>query len=538
MTAALKGGTLSWLVQPFNTEGETPTYDPDNATLLSFRSLGGGAAAPGGPAAGDGAGLAPSIRFLRRSRRTVLDGAASRPGWCARRAAGAADRHARPPGPCAHDEASAAVERARGARARAADAGRPARAAGPHRAPAPDAARHAAVARARRAPQREHAPALCGLTAASSRRSSPAGSSARSRARGVGRGAAARALAVAVGDVRSSTSWARSRSATSRRACRSACRSRRIGGRCSAPGSAARSPRSRRCRSSCSRCSTRDHFGAGRRRTRLASVAGGFLAVAARHQPRPAREAGRMSVAVVARHRACSAASARSRASCSTARSPAASGGSFPCGTLAVNLSGSFLLGVLVGAALGDDALPPRRHRAARRLHHVQHLGARRATASARTASCASGSLNFAVSLVLGVSRRLARPRARSGAVNDDYLKLTIYFGERDRADGRFLADALIDIFARHAAADQPGHARRRGLRRQAPPPHRPAAHALRGPAARRRSPSTRATRIEAALPTSSALRFDGLVTLERARMLTGHSTRSRSPATATRRPS
>ena len=72
VTAALKGGTLSWLVQPFTTEGEKPTYDPDKATLLSFRALGGGAAAPGGPAAGDGAGLAPSIRFLRRSRKTVL----------------------------------------------------------------------------------------------------------------------------------------------------------------------------------------------------------------------------------------------------------------------------------------------------------------------------------------------------------------------------------------------------------------------------------------------------------------------------------
>jgi PII-like signaling protein len=34
--------------------------------------------------------------------------------------------------------------------------------------------------------------------------------------------------------------------------------------------------------------------------------------------------------------------------------------------------------------------------------------------------------------------------------VNDDSLKLTIYFGERDRANGGFLADALIDIYARH----------------------------------------------------------------------------------------
>jgi PII-like signaling protein len=33
--------------------------------------------------------------------------------------------------------------------------------------------------------------------------------------------------------------------------------------------------------------------------------------------------------------------------------------------------------------------------------------------------------------------------------VNDDCLKLTVYFGERDRAGDRYLADALIDVFAR-----------------------------------------------------------------------------------------
>lgn len=32
----------------------------------------------------------------------------------------------------------------------------------------------------------------------------------------------------------------------------------------------------------------------------------------------------------------------------------------------------------------------------------------------------------------------------------EDGLKLTVYFGERDRAGRRFLADALIDVFARH----------------------------------------------------------------------------------------
>lgn len=34
--------------------------------------------------------------------------------------------------------------------------------------------------------------------------------------------------------------------------------------------------------------------------------------------------------------------------------------------------------------------------------------------------------------------------------MNEDCLKLTSYFGERDRVGDRFLADALIDVFARH----------------------------------------------------------------------------------------
>lgn len=35
----------------------------------------------------------------------------------------------------------------------------------------------------------------------------------------------------------------------------------------------------------------------------------------------------------------------------------------------------------------------------------------------------------------------------------EEALKLTVYFGERDRAGGRFLADALVDLFERHAVA-------------------------------------------------------------------------------------
>src|SRR5689334_17634464 len=64
--------------------------------------------------------------------------------------------------------------------------------------------------------------------------------------------------------------------------------------------------------------------------------------------------------------------------------------------------------------------------------------------------------------------------------MNEDCLKLTIYFGERDRAGDAFLSDALLDLFGRERAA-----ARYRGLRRKAATADPAAAHTVRGPAAR-----------------------------------------------------
>ena len=37
--------------------------------------------------------------------------------------------------------------------------------------------------------------------------------------------------------------------------------------------------------------------------------------------------------------------------------------------------------------------------------------------------------------------------------MNEDCLKLTSYFGERHRTGGAFVADALIDLYARHEIA-------------------------------------------------------------------------------------
>jgi CrcB protein len=78
-------------------------------------------------------------------------------------------------------------------------------------------------------------------------------------------------------------------------------------------------------------------------------------------------------------------------------------GRGFPYGTLAVNLSGSFALGVLVGAAVEGDAL---------RLAGTGFLGAYTTFSTwaleshrlAQDGRRRSAVLNFAISLVLGVA--------------------------------------------------------------------------------------------------------------------------------------
>lgn len=106
--------------------------------------------------------------------------------------------------------------------------------------------------------------------------------------------------------------------------------------------------------------------------------------------------------------------------------------------------------------------------------------------------------------------------------MNQDCLKLTSYFGERDRENGGFLADALTDIYARHELQTS---LVMRGVEGFGPAQH------LRTDRLLTLSEDlpivsvavdTR-TRIEAALSDVKGLEFNGLVTLERAQMLTGH---------------
>jgi PII-like signaling protein len=105
--------------------------------------------------------------------------------------------------------------------------------------------------------------------------------------------------------------------------------------------------------------------------------------------------------------------------------------------------------------------------------------------------------------------------------MNSDAVKLTLYFGERDRVNGRFLADALLDLFERHELRTS---VLLRGTE---------------GFGVKQRLQTQRLLtlsedlplialavddrdRIEAALPEVTKLARHGLVTLERARLLSG----------------
>lgn len=105
--------------------------------------------------------------------------------------------------------------------------------------------------------------------------------------------------------------------------------------------------------------------------------------------------------------------------------------------------------------------------------------------------------------------------------MNEDCLKLTTYFGERARANGGFLADAFIDIYARHELQTSLVMRAIEGFGIK---------HHLRTDRLLTLSEDlplvsvavdTR-ERIQTALQDINHLRFQGLVTLERARMLTG----------------
>ena len=113
-----------------------------------------------------------------------------------------------------------------------------------------------------------------------------------------------------------------------------------------------------------------------------------------------------------------------------------------------------------------------------------------------------------------------------------DCLKLTVYHGERDRADGGFAADALTEIFARH---ELQASLLLRGIEGFGAKHH---LHTDRLLSLSEDLPLVSIAvdareRVTAVLAEVERLRLEGIVTLERARLLTGRLDPGELPASA-----
>ena len=125
---------------------------------------------------------------------------------------------------------------------------------------------------------------------------------------------------------------------------------------------------------------------------------------------------------------------------------------SFPFGTLAVNLSGAMVLGFLSGltlsphvALLAGTALVGSYTTFSTWMLETQRLGEERLVWPAAA--------NIVVSVMLGLAAAWLGQWIGVPRVTEDYLKLTAYFGERQRSHDGFLADALLDLYGRTAVA-------------------------------------------------------------------------------------
>jgi PII-like signaling protein len=105
--------------------------------------------------------------------------------------------------------------------------------------------------------------------------------------------------------------------------------------------------------------------------------------------------------------------------------------------------------------------------------------------------------------------------------VNEDAVKLTSYFGERQRAGGRFAADALLDLYGRHEAAVSIllRGAEGFGASRH---PRTDASLTLSEDLPLTAIAVDRRSRIEPLVEETARITGTGLVTLERARLLSG----------------
>ena len=133
--------------------------------------------------------------------------------------------------------------------------------------------------------------------------------------------------------------------------------------------------------------------------------------------------------------------------------------GPFPSGTLAVNLSGAAALGLLAGVALHGVALTivaggglGSYTTFSTWMFESQRLGEAGRTPAAlaqRRALSLRGTRS-------ACPRSLARRALVSGAAREaggEALKLTLYFGERDRSHSRPLFETILDLFERRELA-------------------------------------------------------------------------------------
>ena len=248
--------------------------------------------------------------------------------------------------------------------------------------------------------------------------------------------------------------------------------------------------------------------------TRAASLAARLPAVASR----PTSCAGRgwrMSPRCCSGS-ACSGRSGRSRASCSTARSPRAPA-RLPAGHARGQPLGAFVL----GAARRGGA---RRRRAAAGGHRDcsaptrrSARGCSRPTGWPRTARAARAR-EPARSLVLGLAVAWLG-RELGGCCDPRRAEADRCTSASATGPAAGSSPTCSSTSSPPRAAREPGAARRERLRGQAPAADGPPAHALGGPAARggrRRRPASGST---PSCPTSARPAGDGLVTLERARL-------------------
>jgi PII-like signaling protein len=173
----------------------------------------------------------------------------------------------------------------------------------------------------------------------------------------------------------------------------------------------------------------------------------------------------------------------------------------FPLGTLTVNLTGAAVLGLVTGLALGRDAAL---------LAGIAAVGSYATFRPRRPMSWLA-------------SRSVSPPPGRSvdwrTPVNEDCLKLTSYFGERQRSGDRFLAEAMLDLFGEREIASSillrgvAGFGLRHHLRTDQ------TLSMSEDPPVAVIAVDTK-TRIDELLEPMLAMKKRGLVTLERARLL------------------